>query len=252
MASPKGDITLPLHPNKQRDKRPFISVCEFQDPLRQAVQGRTPRLPAGRGWTEIPIPRACLKIGDVSSSEGFWASGKQFFRRNPGGLQGKIAPSRGQKTRRLGMLTCFKQALEHPGRHKTISGRNVRKGSPYSYERCQPPYMSTNGSEDRPLRGAPQKRSFCGERKNKWSGADVPRRETDRSEICSAAGSRPVSFSVEKETGLDPAAGATNPLRRDAGPQRESLPPPQGGCQPLKSGCSRSPGQRGGRPPGGR
>ena len=23
-------------------------------------------------------PRACLKIGDVSSSEGFWAAGKQF------------------------------------------------------------------------------------------------------------------------------------------------------------------------------
>ena len=53
-----------------------------------------------------------MKIGDVSSSEGFWASGKQFFRRNPGGFQGKIAPSRGQKTRRLGMLTFFKQALK--------------------------------------------------------------------------------------------------------------------------------------------
>ena len=56
-------------------------------------------------------PRACLKIGDVSSSEGFWAAGKQFFCRNPGGFQGKIAPSRGQKPRRLGMLTFFKQAL---------------------------------------------------------------------------------------------------------------------------------------------
>ena len=55
--------------------------------------------------------RACLKISDVSSSEGFWAAGKQFFRRNPGGFQGKIAPSRGQKPRRLGMLTFFKQAL---------------------------------------------------------------------------------------------------------------------------------------------
>ena len=39
------------------------------------------------------------------------AAGKQFFRRNPGGFQGKIAPSGGQKTRRLGMLTFFKQAL---------------------------------------------------------------------------------------------------------------------------------------------
>ena len=58
--------------------------------------------------------RACLKIGDVSSSEGFWAAGKQFFCRNPGGFQGKIAPSRGQKTRRLGMLTFFKQALGFP------------------------------------------------------------------------------------------------------------------------------------------
>ena len=47
----------------------------------------------------------------MSSREGFWAAGKQFFRRNPGGFQGKIAPSRGQKTRRLGMLTFFKQAL---------------------------------------------------------------------------------------------------------------------------------------------
>ena len=65
------------------------------------------------------IPRACLKIGDVSSSEGFWAAGKQFFRRNPGGFQGKIAPSRGQKTRRLGMLTFFKQALE--GHRKCLS-----------------------------------------------------------------------------------------------------------------------------------
>ena len=58
-----------------------------------------------------PLARACLKIGDVSSGEGFWAAGKQFFRRNPDGFQGKIAPSRGQKARRLGMLTCFKHAL---------------------------------------------------------------------------------------------------------------------------------------------
>ena len=56
--------------------------------------------------------RACLKIGDVSGSEGFWAAGKQFFCRNPGGFQEKIVPSRGQKTRRLGMLPCFKQALK--------------------------------------------------------------------------------------------------------------------------------------------
>ena len=61
-----------------------------------------------KGFTNF---RACLKIGDVSSSEGFWASGKQFFRRNPGGFQGKIAPSREQKPRWLGMLTFFKQAL---------------------------------------------------------------------------------------------------------------------------------------------
>ena len=52
-----------------------------------------------------------MKIGDVPSGEGFGAAGKQFFRRNPGGFQGKIVPSRGQKIRRLGMLTCFKQAL---------------------------------------------------------------------------------------------------------------------------------------------
>ena len=54
--------------------------------------------------------RACLKIGDVPSGEGFWAAGKQFFRGNPDGFQGKIAPSSGQKARRLGLLTCFKQA----------------------------------------------------------------------------------------------------------------------------------------------
>jgi len=49
-----------------------------------------------------------LNIGDVSSGEEFWAAGKQFFRRNPGGFQGKIVPSSGQKDRRLGMLTFFK------------------------------------------------------------------------------------------------------------------------------------------------
>ena len=55
--------------------------------------------------------RACLKIGDVPSGEEFGAAGKQFFRRNPDGFQEKIAPSSGQKARRLGMLTFFKQAL---------------------------------------------------------------------------------------------------------------------------------------------
>lgn len=52
-----------------------------------------------------------MKIGDVPSGEEFWATGKQFFRRNPDGFQGKIAPSSGQKARRLSMLTFFKQAL---------------------------------------------------------------------------------------------------------------------------------------------
>ena len=33
----------------------------------------------------------------------------------------------------------------------TNAGRNGRKGSPQSYERCQPPYTSTDGSEDPPL-----------------------------------------------------------------------------------------------------
>ena len=66
----------------------------------------------------VAIARACLKIGDVPSGEGFWAAGKQFFRGNPDGFQGKIAPSRGQKTRRLGMLIFFKQAL---GSTQTIS-----------------------------------------------------------------------------------------------------------------------------------
>ncbi|WP_294473123.1 hypothetical protein, partial [uncultured Intestinimonas sp.] len=36
----------------------------------------------GPAWAAQPVffLRACLKIGDVSGSEGFWASGKQFFR----------------------------------------------------------------------------------------------------------------------------------------------------------------------------
>ena len=67
----------------------------------------------------------------------------------------------------------------------TNAGRNGRKGSPQSYERCQPPYTSTDGSEDPPL--------FSLE-------------------------SRTVSFSAEKEMVLAPAAGAANPFRRDAGP----------------------------------
>ncbi|MCQ4657827.1 hypothetical protein NE656_03355 [Flavonifractor plautii] len=63
------------------------------------------------GKGKFSLPRACLKIGDVSSGEEFWAAGKQFLRRNPDGFQGKIAPSSGQKARRLGMSTFFKQAL---------------------------------------------------------------------------------------------------------------------------------------------
>ena len=72
--------------------------------------------------------RACLKIGDVSSSEGFWAAGKQFWPRNLGGSQGKIAPSRGQKTRWLDMLTFFKQALIHTGGKYGIIGRKGAEG----------------------------------------------------------------------------------------------------------------------------
>ena len=63
------------------------------------------------GKGKFSLPRACLKIGDVPGDEEFGAAGKQFFRRNPDGFQGKIAPSSGQKARRLGMLTFFKQAL---------------------------------------------------------------------------------------------------------------------------------------------
>ena len=60
------------------------------------------------GRTKIVGPAVTV---DVPSGEGFWAAGKQFFRRNPDGFQGKIAPSSGQKARRLGMSTFFKQAL---------------------------------------------------------------------------------------------------------------------------------------------
>ena len=65
--------------------------------------------------------RACLNIGDVPSGEGFWSAGKQFFRWNPDGFQGKIAPSSGQKACRLGMLTCFKQALSSAPLHRLPS-----------------------------------------------------------------------------------------------------------------------------------
>ena len=68
---------------------------------------RPQRHPAG----SRAAARACLNIGDVFSGEEFWAAGKQFFRRNPGGFQGKIVLSSGQKDRRLGMLTFFQQAL---------------------------------------------------------------------------------------------------------------------------------------------
>ena len=64
----------------------------------------------GHGPPPLPA-RACLNIGDMPSGEGFCAAGKQFDRGNPGGFQGKIAPSSGQKARRLGVLTMFKQAL---------------------------------------------------------------------------------------------------------------------------------------------
>ena len=70
-------------------------------------------------------PRACLKIGDVPSGEGFGAAGKQFFRGNPDGFQGKFAPSRGQKTRRLGMLIFFKQALAAAEISRFMEGRTA-------------------------------------------------------------------------------------------------------------------------------
>ena len=52
-------------------------------------------------------PRACLKIGDVPGDEEFGAAGKQFFRRNPDGFQGKIAPSRGAKGPPIGHVDMF-------------------------------------------------------------------------------------------------------------------------------------------------
>ena len=85
------------------------------------------------------LPRACLKIGDVSGSEGFWASGKQFFRRNPGGFQGKIAPSRGQKTRRLGMLTFFKQALSREKICNRQCKTNCQMPVPKRRPKCRSP-----------------------------------------------------------------------------------------------------------------
>ena len=89
-----------------------LPFAKFEDGRRQQRPDlREIVVQIANGILDIFHIRACLKIGDVSSSEGFWAAGKQFFRRNPGGFQGKTAPSRGQKTRWLGMLTFFKQAL---------------------------------------------------------------------------------------------------------------------------------------------
>ena len=52
-----------------------------------------------------------LRINQNGNWGEFWAAGKQFFRRNSGGFQRKIVLSSGQKDRRLGTLTFFKQAL---------------------------------------------------------------------------------------------------------------------------------------------
>ena len=105
-----GAVADPIIRNAQ-EKRQLAAITHFLQ-----NRGYT-EANAGTKYNEMATgtfsfhTRACLKIGDVSSSKGFWAAGKQFFRRNPGGFQGKIAPSRGQKTRRLGMMTFFKQAL---------------------------------------------------------------------------------------------------------------------------------------------
>ena len=90
-------------------------VARHGPAISAALGGRILSAPTGCLHLIGQRARACLKIGDMSSGEEFWAAGKQFFRRNPDGFQGKIAPSRGQKARRLGMLTCFKQALRPGG-----------------------------------------------------------------------------------------------------------------------------------------
>ena len=51
----------------------------------------------------------------------------------------------------------------------TNAGRNGRKGSPQSYERCQPPYTSTDGSEDPPLFSLEFKNRFFFRRKRNGS-----------------------------------------------------------------------------------
>ena len=66
-------------------------------------------------YLEIPIQHqfslmAC-EYWQYAQRRRILAAGKQFDRRNPGGFQGKIILSSGQKTRRLGLLTMFKQAL---------------------------------------------------------------------------------------------------------------------------------------------
>ena len=63
------------------------------------------------GKGKFSLPRGLFENWRVSSGEEFGPLASNFFRRNLDGFQGKIAPSSGQRRRRLGMSTFFKQAL---------------------------------------------------------------------------------------------------------------------------------------------
>ena len=77
----------------------------------------------------------------------------------------------------------------------------------------------------RPGPGAPQKRSFCGERRRKEAERSFRRKaETEWCGLCADEESRTVSFSPEKEMVLAP--GGT--------------PPPQGGVLPARAAVGRS------------
>ena len=58
-----------------------------------------------------PLFRRCLKNGTIHSGEGFFCQTSTIFRRNTGCISRKTGAVWRKKTRLLGVLTCFKQAL---------------------------------------------------------------------------------------------------------------------------------------------
>ena len=138
--------------------------------------------------------------------------------------------------------TARRAALSGGGRIKpqthpraADSGRYGRKGSPYSYERCQPPYTSTNGSEDRPLRGPRKSAAFVGRGRTNGVERMFPAGGRSEAKFVLTRRQGPFLFPQKKKRFL-PCGGAANPLRRDAGPpnRMESGQTAPAGQTPLR------------------